>query len=181
MAQGQGSVRWSAPTLSPSRAILYGWLVVGTLDGLDAAIVSTLRGSNPERVFQYVASGLLGPSSMQGGAATALFGVLIHFFIAFCVVLTYNLASRRLRMLAERPLLYGPIYGVLVWLFMNFVVIPLSVIGVIRLSTFSIVNGLLIHIFGIGIPSALFASWMSDVRTGDPLPAPRPGGARIGA
>src|SRR5262249_1376071 len=58
----QPSIRASARMLSPSRAILYGWLVVGTLDGLDAAIVSTLRGSNPVRVFQYVASGLLGPS-----------------------------------------------------------------------------------------------------------------------
>ena len=175
------SVRSSARILTPSRAILYGWLVVGTLDGLDAAIVSTLRGSNPVRVFQYVASGLLGPASMQGGLTTALFGVLIHYFIAFCVVLTYNVASRRLRMLAERPLLYGPIYGVLVYLFMNLVVTPLSAIGVIRFSRLSVVNGLLIHIFGIGIPSALFASRMADVRPDDPLPAPRTGGARIGA
>jgi hypothetical protein len=55
--------------------------------------------------------------------ATALLGVLLHFFIAFAVVATYHLAVRRLSGLALRPWIYGPIYGLLVYAVMNFIVI----------------------------------------------------------
>jgi len=41
---------------------------------------------------------------------------------------------------------------------MNLVVIPLSAIGAVRCSWPRLVNGILIHVFGIGIPSALFAA-----------------------
>jgi hypothetical protein len=58
-------------------AIAYGGLSVGALDGLAAPVSSALRGVGPVRVFQYVASGLLGPASFGGGRATSLLGVLI--------------------------------------------------------------------------------------------------------
>jgi len=53
------------------------------------------------------------------------------------------------------------VYGLLVYLFMNRVVIPLSAIGA-GAATWPalpvLVNGLLIHAFGIGIPSAVAAA-----------------------
>ena len=48
-------------------------------------------------------------------------------------------------------------YGVAVYFFMNLVVIPLSAIGAVRFSPVLFANGILIHVFGVGIPSALFA------------------------
>jgi hypothetical protein len=54
------------------------------------------------------------------------------------------------------PLASGVVYGIGVWLFMNLVVLPLSV-GRPRFLSPVVTNGLLIHMFGVGLPSSLFA------------------------
>jgi hypothetical protein len=129
------------------------------LDGIDAIVVFGLRGSTPVRIFQGIASGLLGRESFRGGLSTAALGLFIHFFIAFAVVSTYYIASRKLPVLTRRPLICGIAYGVLVYFFMNLVVIPLSAIGRIGFGSLPLfVNGLLIHAFGVGVPSALVAA-----------------------
>jgi len=145
--------------LTAAQAILYGTLVAGTLDITDASVVSLVKGSTPARMLRSVASGLLGRASFDGGLATAALGLLLHFFIAFSVVSTYYVASRRLRVLARHPLICGPIYGLLVYLVMYRVVIPLSAIGVTpRFALPWSINDLLIHALGIGLPTAWFVS-----------------------
>jgi hypothetical protein len=48
---------------------------------------------------------------------------------------------------------------------MNRIVIPLSAIGTASWPSLPVLaNGLLIHIFGIGIPSAVFAALASESR-----------------
>jgi hypothetical protein len=153
-----------AGSLSPGRAVLYGGLTVGILDGLDAiALFWFLRGVRPERVFQGIASGLLGRGSFGGGLATVLLGIAIHFFIAFAVVTTYYVASRWLPALRRRPWLYGPLYGIAVFFFMNQVVIPLSAIRQGPFSPLLFANGLAIHILGVGLPTALLVSRIRDL------------------
>src|SRR5262245_50297765 len=93
--------------LSGTESILYGGLVVGALDGLDAIVVFGLRGATPVRVFQGIAAGLLGRATFQGGLRTALLGLAIHFFIAFSIAATYYAASRRFSILVRRPLVCG--------------------------------------------------------------------------
>jgi hypothetical protein len=142
-----------------ANALLYGWLTVGTLDFLDAIVFSAIRsGATPVRVFQGVAFGLLGRSTYQGGLKTFALGVAIHYFIAFCIVAVYFVASRFVPALTDRPWLYGAIYGLGVYAFMNRVVIPLSLIGPQRFVLGPFVNGIVIHMLGIGIPTALFAA-----------------------
>ncbi len=108
------------------------------------------------RIFQAIASGLLGRDSFQGGVPTAVLGVLLHFAIALTIVTVYDLASRRVPALTRQPLVWGPLYGIVVYLTMNLVVVPLSaaVSGPRPLAV--VLNGLLIHIFGVGMPTALF-------------------------
>jgi hypothetical protein len=127
------------------------------LDGLDALVFFGLRGISPTRLFQGIASGLLGRSAFEGGMATALLGVLLHFSIAFAVVITYHLAARRIPQLTRRAWIYGPLYGILVYAVMTFIVIPLSAIGPRSPSTGVLLNGLLIHALGVGLPAALSA------------------------
>ena len=146
--------------LTTSQAVLFGTLVVGTLDILDAFIFNGVRsGVSPTRILQFIASGVLGRESFNGGAATAALGLLLHFFIAFGVVTLYILASRRLPILAERPFVFGPLYGLLVFVIMDKVVVPLSAVtrapGPRPLVVD--VNQWLIHAFGIGLVTALFA------------------------
>ena len=143
--------------LSPVRAIVFGALTVGCLDGLDAIIFFGFRGASPLRIFQSIASGLLGKASFQGGITTALLGVAIHFGIALAVVAFYAWASQHLPALARQPLVWGSLYGIGVYLVMNLVVLPLSAAASPAPSLPVLVNGLAIHIVGVGVPSALFA------------------------
>ena len=141
--------------LRPATAIAYGTFIVGSLDLLDAIIFFGLRGVTPLRILQGIAAGLLGRASFDGGSATGALGALLHFSIAFAIVTTYFLASRRLRSLTSHPFLYGPLYGVAVYLVMNLIVVPLSAATAARKSLAVIVNGLLIHVCGVGLPTAI--------------------------
>ena len=79
--------------------------------------------------WQSVASGLLGKASYEGGNATIVLGLALHFFIAFVMALVYVKASHRLPVLVCRPVLMGVLYGFVLYVVMNFVVVPLSAIG----------------------------------------------------
>jgi hypothetical protein len=142
--------------MTARRASLLGGLVVGALDIADAFIVFGLRGVSPIRILHSIASGVLGRDAFSGGLPAAALGLVLHFFIATTIVTVFVLASRRMRWLVEHPLITGPLYGIAVWLVMNFVVLPLSATGAPTFRTAVVVNGLLIHMFGVGLPSALF-------------------------
>jgi hypothetical protein len=140
-------------------AIFWAGLVCGVLDISQAFLASwLLRGSRPSRVLQSVASGLLGPDSFKGGAASATLGALLHFFIAFTVAAVFYLASRKLTFLIQRPVFWGMIYGELVFLFMNYIVIPLSAIHRVpplKGNLGLILTGPIGHLFLVGLPIAL--------------------------
>ena len=139
------------------RAILLGGLIAGTLDISYACIYSyIMRGTGPIRIMQSVASGALGNKAFAGGLRTAVLGLAFHFFIALTAAAVYYLASRRLRFLITQAIICGLLYGIGIYLFMNFVVLPLSAIPFkMSYPLASLVGGLLIHMLGIGLPIAL--------------------------
>lgn len=141
------------------RALVFGTLTVGTLDILDAITFFGVRNDvPPARIFQSIAAGLLGKASFTGGMPTAVLGLALHYFIAFSIVAVYLLVSGRVGTLRERPFVFGPLYGLAVYVVMNYVVIPLSAAGGSgRTAMIVLINGLLIHALGIGLPTALFA------------------------
>ena len=144
--------------LTAARAILYGTLTVAFLDGLYAVIVFRMRGVGADRVFQGVAAGLLGRDAFRGGLATAGLGLALHIFIALVVVVVYYTASARIGVLRSRPLVCGPVYGVLVYAVMNLIVIPLSAAGGGKFSLALVLGGLMVHVLGVGLPAAYFAA-----------------------
>jgi hypothetical protein len=154
--------------LSLARGILLGTLIVGVLDALDAIVVFGLRsGVAPDRIFRGIAAGVVGPAARAGGAGTAVFGVALHFTVAFGIVATFVLLSRQVPALRRRPWLVGPIYGLAVFAVMNLVVIPMSAIGASpQFDTLGLVNGLAIHVFGVGLPAALVAAKVAHPRDG---------------
>jgi len=140
---------------SPAYPILTGGLIAGTLDIAAAIVIHAFRGVRPVRILQSVASGLLGPAAFTGGAATAALGLALHFLIATTAAAVYYLASRRLSGLVRQATLWGALYGVAVYLFMNFVVLPLSAM---RKQPFSLEMAAImvaIHIVCVGLPIAL--------------------------
>src|SRR5688572_6602760 len=107
-------------------------LLTGVIDGLFASVLSVaFYGSTVTRLFQNVASTLLGQEAFDGGTSTALIGVLMHFGVAFGWSAVFLLLVMRSpwirRVLGSR---YGAIkvasvYGPFIWLVMSLVVIPL--------------------------------------------------------
>ena len=140
-------------------AIFVAGLICGVLDGLSAVALSWLFGSEPIRVFQGIASGVLGPGASKGGASTAAMGVALHFLVAFGASAVYFAASRCFYFLIESAVLSGVLYGIAVHLFMNFVVIPLSAIGRRPFVFRSFVAILIVHMIVVGPSIALTMRW----------------------
>src|SRR5688500_16360392 len=111
---------------SAAFAVLVGGLVAGLIDISYAVGFSAYRGVPPTRILQSVASGLLGSPAYQGGASTAALGLLLHFLLMLIIAAIFYFASTRLRFLVHRPVLWGALYGVVVYWVMNLVVLPLS-------------------------------------------------------
>jgi hypothetical protein len=148
-----------------ARAIAYGGLTVGILDLLDAFIFFGLRsGARPMAILHSIAAGFLGRDAARaGGVTTAIVGVFSHFLVAFCIVTVYLLASRVMPLLRKRWLVSGLLFGVAAYFVMTWFVVPMSNAGSGQVNfalpaTPVMINGILIHAFGVGLPPAYFAS-----------------------
>lgn len=131
-------------------------VVVAVLDMLLATTFWALRGVAPARVLQSVASGLIGRAAYAGGTATALLGLLLHLSIAFAMVLAYDLAALRLPWLVRRPSLWGPLYGVALYLVMTWIVVPLSAAAHASPSVAWAATSVFSHVVLVGLPCAWF-------------------------
>jgi hypothetical protein len=114
----------------PTRLVRAGLLTAIT-DGLFSSALSVaFYHSTVERLFQGVASTVLGSDAMNGGWPTALVGVLMHVGVAFGWSAVFLLVVMRLRWIRETlDSRYGVVkvaslYGPFIWVVMSFVVIP---------------------------------------------------------
>ena len=138
------------------KAILAGGLIAGILDITAASVNVWLNsGRGPISTFQSVAGGLYGAETFNGGYQTAATGLALHFFIATTWAAVFYLLSRKLKFMVSRAILSGVLYGIVVWLFMYLVVLPLSAWKTSGYPLKSVIIGILIHIFCIGLPIAL--------------------------
>lgn len=141
---------------SAAFAVVVGGLIAGLIDITYALGFSALRGVAPTRILQSVASGLLGSPAYQGGAATAVLGLVLHFVLMLIIAAIFYFASTRLRFLVVRPVLWGGLYGFLVYWVMNLVVLPLSAFpSQVKFVPLVVITSLIVHAFGIGVPIAL--------------------------
>jgi hypothetical protein len=147
----------SAAASMPSafRAIGLAGLIAGILDITSAFVLAYPKGVAPIRVLQGIASGLLGrESSIQGGLATAGLGLTIHFVIAFVAASVFYVASRKLVVLTRRAVISGLFYGMAVYGFMYWIVIPLAFPNA-RHSFSRDLTAVIVHMLLIGLPIAL--------------------------
>ena len=102
----------------PTRArsahpILYGTLVVGTLDALDAIVFFGLRsGVTPGRIFQSIAAGIYGRNAFRMGIHSIGLGIILHYFIAFLIVAIFYLMSRAIPFMRKQTVIAGIAYGI---------------------------------------------------------------------
>jgi hypothetical protein len=154
-----------ATSTDKSRAFpAVGWagLIAGILDITSAFVLAYPKGAGPIRVLQGVAAGLLGrESAAQGGLATAGLGLAIHFLIAFSAASVFYLASRKIAWLTRQAVISGLLYGVAVYAFMYWIVIPLAFANA-RPSISRDVTAVFVHMFLIGLPIALIVRRFSQ-------------------
>jgi hypothetical protein len=150
--------------------ILLTALAVAIADGLYPIILNfnRLGWSAPRRVFQSVAAGLLGRASFDGGGATALLGIVLHFTIALIWTSIYALGVRRLPLVQRAAaktgglLVVGAVYGAAIWCAMDFVVIPLSRATFTPVATPAFWQQLIWHVVGVG----QVIVWLTERRSG---------------
>ena len=109
--------------ISYLQAILLGGLIAGTVDIGAASLIS---GRSPVVISQFIAGGLLGKASLDGGMRTAALGVALQWAMSILIAALYVLASTRLDVLRRSWLLFGILYGIPVYFVMEYVVVPLS-------------------------------------------------------
>ena len=113
-----GSIAWPA--------VAHGGLAIAAIDFIYCVLFWSPQGVAPMRILQGIAAGALGKASFSGGVASALLGAGFQWFIGACFVLAYALVARHLDALVQHPRRYGIAYGMLLYMTMSLVVVPLS-------------------------------------------------------
>jgi hypothetical protein len=136
-----------------TKAILITGLIAGSLD-LTAAII--VYHVNPASMLRGIASGAFGKEAFTAGGWIVLMGLFFHYFIATSWTTLYFLVYPKIKLLQKNKYASGVCYGVVVWLVMNRIVLPLTYIK--GPATFQIERALIgmsILVFMIGLPIAI--------------------------
>jgi len=125
---GEGSSRATRTRVVSDFVVpsLLGGIIAGTLD-IGAA--SLINGAKPTRILQAIASGLAGKSAFDGGSATVELGLVLQWAMSIIIASIFVVAVQWRPLLKRHWVKAGLAYGVVIFLIMNYVVLPLSAIG----------------------------------------------------
>jgi xanthine/uracil permease len=81
--------------------------------------------------------------------------LLLHYLMMLVIAAIFYGISRQLTFLARKPIVWGPVYGFLVYWVMNLVVMQWSMTpNKWRFIPLSFATGIIVHMFCIGLPIA---------------------------
>ena len=134
-------------------------VIVGTLDILSAFLYYFIKTKdNPLIILKFVASGIFGKESFSGGNVMLIFGLILHYIIAFAFTLFFYWLFPRIKFLSKNKIGTGIIYGVFVWAVMNLIVVPLSNIPNRSFNTVNAIINATVLVICIGIPLSFMAN-----------------------
>lgn len=165
--EGSTKLVFSSPMPQPAQAFrAIGWagFLAGVLDITTALVEAGLEGKSPIYLFQAIAGGLLGMSSFQGGLATAALGAFFHFLISTTAAAVFYLASRKLKLLVKAAIPSGLLYGVAVYIFMAYFVMPLSAYHakIALPPLMQLFRDVAVHMVMVGLPISMVVRKYSD-------------------
>lgn len=138
-----------------SRRIVLITVAAGAVAGITNLVAAgAIFGGTMAHGFQMIASGLLGQEAFSGGFRAAILGAVLHFAISMAAAALYVWAALRHRALLRHWLVGGVLFGVLAYLVMNLVVVPLSHAASPDFSFGMIVKELVAHTILFGVPIA---------------------------
>jgi hypothetical protein len=135
--------------------------VAGAIDLAFNLVKSFNAGTPVLRPWKGVAAALLGKDAvMQAGDSMAIVGVGLHLLITIGAAAIYYLVAKRQGWLVRHAFLSGLVFGTLFFLAINYVILPLSVIGhPLYVGAQTIAFALPGHIIMIGLPISLIVGW----------------------
>jgi hypothetical protein len=138
---------------SAIRTILGAGFVAGTLDILCAMLHYYLRsGKDPLNVLMFIASGVFGKMAFAGGFDMILWGLFFHFLISCSWTLFFFAVFPKLSFLSKSTIFSGLLFGIVIWIVMNQLVVPLSRTPKIPFDAIQTLIGIFILMFAVGLP-----------------------------
>ena len=136
-------------------------VVAGAIDVAVNTVKAVNAGTSVLRPWKGVAAALLGKDAVvQGGDAMAIIGVGLHFLITIGAAAIYYLVAKRWGWLVRHAFLSGLVFGTAFFLAMNYVILPLTVIGhPLYVGGQTIAIALPSHIIMIGLPISMIIGW----------------------
>jgi hypothetical protein len=136
--------------------VLLGGLLAGILDLVYAFVLADMSGGTALGTLQSIASGLLGRDAYKGGVGTGALGLALHLAILVAAAGVYWFSARNSAFMRRHMWICGAAFGVFAYLFMNFVVLPLSAVPFhIKYTPMVILQGFISHALLVGLPIAL--------------------------
>ena len=146
---------------SAASTVAIAGVVAGAIDLALNTVEAVNAGTSVLKPWKGVAAALLGKNAViQGGDAMAIIGVGLHFLITIGAAAIYYLVAKRQGWLVRHAFLSGLVFGTLFFLAMNYVILPLSVIGhPLYVGAETIAFALPAHIIMIGLPISMIVGW----------------------
>lgn len=138
------------------KIILVAGFIAGSLD-IGAAFLDYYinTGKGPENVLKFISSGIFGKTAFNEDPFMIWFGLLLHFIIAFVFTILFFILYQRIKFLRISVLLSAIIIGIVIWLIMNLIVVPLSNTPKFLFKPGNAIKAALILICAIGLPMIL--------------------------
>lgn len=143
---------------SKTLTILSLCLLTGTLDAIAALVIA--HTTDVMAVFQYIASGWFGKEAFYGGTTMMLWGILFHYLVASVWSILLFVLYPSFSGFLKNKYVTGIVFGIIIWLIMNRLVLPLTHIPkrTSAPSVIAIFKGVLALILCVGLPIALIAN-----------------------
>ena len=131
-------------------------LISGTLDILFATILTLIYGREPGNMLRYVGSGPF-PSATEMGPAGAALGLLVHFALMAIMATVFIAVVRARPALLDRPFATGIGYGLITYVVLDLIIVPLRFPAAFPPKPMSIATQLFAHIVLVGLVFAFIA------------------------
>jgi hypothetical protein len=144
------------------KPIIVSGIVAGILDCISAVVF--LGKMNFAGVWKYVASGYFGKSAFSSGNEMVVYGLLFHFCIAIFWAIVFFFVVRKINFFKHYIIVGGLLYGIMIWLVMNLIVLPFTNIPQNPMTAIGAIKNIVILMLCVGLP----ISWIQNkLKTND--------------
>ena len=148
--QGISLIEGDVVRASIWKPILAATAVSGSLDICWAMILTVMNGRQIGNMLRYVGSGPF-PQATEMGAAGALLGLIVHFALMAIMAAVFVLAATRIRDMSRSLVKWGVIYGLVTYVVLDLLVLPLRFPAAWPPKPMSIATQLFAHIALVGL------------------------------